>query len=185
MRYHHDKVIQGWFYGLILESVQSKWWYTHIRFRKNGQRIETMPRKVSRVNGRPLIFEKMVHIISFVWFLSLQNSEEPWCSEIQYSLGRLLQGLASERKASRLGYSLALSHLMSQLDLNDDSRIGKILSLADEKLNQPKEKKAIIFMLLITAIGLRLGMRKIEFRTRHILGSDSKLGIRNGILEFF
>lgn len=35
---------------------------------------------------------------------------------------------------------------MSQLDLNDDSRIGKILSLADEKLNQPKEKKVIKFL---------------------------------------
>nr|XP_039271241.1 myb-binding protein 1A-like protein [Styela clava] len=62
-----------------------------------------------------------------------------WCADVKYAIGRLIHGLASERKASRLGFSCALTHLLKKLEVNDDPTIQKVLKLVEENLKSSKD----------------------------------------------
>lgn len=63
-----------------------------------------------------------------------------WCPDVNYSLERLTQGLASDRKASRLGFSAVLTHLLKKLNVSTNDEIKQILGVVDKKLKLSKEK---------------------------------------------
>ncbi|XP_072164198.1 myb-binding protein 1A-like protein [Diadema setosum] len=116
-----------------------------------------VPSDKERISGARTLLEILI---------SKQNesSEKRYCSEVSYSLKRLIRGLASSRKGARQGYAVALTELLSKVKDVDLSDVFKLvqqeLQISGKKSEEKEYAFGQVFAYLAVIQSGRLGQDK-------------------------